>query len=634
MAKPVTTTLLAAMTIAASLAFPAASAEGAPDWVRNAPGRETRPDDDGLVLRQHLTLTLGADGRVVRRSETAVKMLAEWVSRHGYFDPRIDWNDSRSEMRVEQARTYMKDGTVRDAKENSLVPNTAPELQWAVPYAFMRQMVVSQVGVEHGSTLVLAYTVADRGPSGVPLWGTIDLRGDLEVLDQSVVIEVPEGVRLRWAAIRTRLALEVSARAGSESYAFRRRDVPAANLAELSSGRAGVERLVFSAAPSWEYVREWIEKRVESAIVPDAAVKAKAEEIAGGTALDVEKLARIHTFVVEGLETVSWPVAAFDYAVRPAGAVLGSSVGHPLEKGVLLSAMLRAVGLDAKIALAASEREIAADVPCLPQLDEVWVRVQVGPHAVWLDPSASSDRRNRSHLAGRAVLVLDGAARAPEVQPELDPAANRASVRVELAFADAGKDLSLSGTADVDLGGLYNSLASFDRSKDRATPVASGVVSAFGGAKVKEVFTGQRSYELTAIRGTFEGGSLAAPPSGLFRLSLPRVPGGLAGRSLQIHRGRRTLPLVLPAPATEIVEVVVTLPDGIEVAVLPLDASISNAAGSLVRTVCRDGQKVTVRTQLTLAAPVVEPERYADLREVFAALESEGGRTLLLRRKG
>ncbi|MBZ5638093.1 MAG: DUF3858 domain-containing protein [Acidobacteriia bacterium] len=625
--------LLAAVALAAQPPATGAAPGSVPDWIADAPGRDARPDDDGLMLRQHLALTLGADGRVVRRSETAVKMLEEWVSRHGYFDPRIDWNDARSEMRVEQARTYMKDGTVRDAKENSLVANTAPELQWAVPYAYLRQMVVPQVGVEHGATSVLAYTVSDRSPSGVPLWGTVELRGDLPVLDQSLTIEVPEGTPFRWGAVRARLTPETAPRGGSVSTTFRRRDVPAASLAELPSGRAGVERLVYSTARSWPEARAWLEKRVEAAIAPDASVKAKAEEIAGGSALPEERISRVHGFVVDGLQTVAWPVAAFDYAVRPASEVLKSSVGHPLDKAVLLAAMLRALGLEARIALAASEREIARDVPCLPQLDEVWVEVRSGPHAVWLDPAAGLDRRNRASLAGRAVLRLDGASEAPETQPELDPLSNRAVLRAEIAAAASDREVGLSGSADLDLGGLYNPLVAFDRSEDRETPVAARVASAFGGAKAKDVFVGHRSAELSAIRTTIAGGSLPFAPSGLARLTLPRVPGAISGAALQVHRGKRTLPLVLPAPASETVEVVLDLGEGIDVAALPAEATISNGAGSLARTVRRDGRQLTLRTEFVLSGAVVEPERYADLRALVSTLESEGGRTVLLRRR-
>ena len=116
---------------------------------------------------------------------------------------------------------------------------------------------------------------------------------------------------------------------------------------------------------------------------------------------------------------------------------------------------------------------------------------------------------------------------------------------------------------------------------------------------------------------------------------------GLRGASpphigTRVHRGIPASDrnrLTLPAPATELVEVALDLPEGTDAAALPTEVAISNSVGSLTRTVRRDGRKVTVRTEFALTVPVVEPERYTDLRALFTALQSEGARTVVLRRK-
>ncbi len=626
-------TLFAALMAAAIAATPtAAPAAGTiPDWVREAPGREAFPEEDGLLVRRHLRFALDATGRVTRREETAVKMLQDWVSRHGLLDPRIDWNDARAEMRVVEARTYMADGTVVEARENSLVPNTAPPLEWAVSYSHMRQMVVAHVGAEHGSTSVLAYEVADRGPSGVPLWGVVDLARELPVLDDRIEIEVPGDVRVRWAAVGASLEPD-PAPAGGAAPSFRRRGVPAINAAELSSGREGVPRLVFSTLGDWDAARSWLEGRIEPAAAPTPEIEGRARKVAGEGGLEVERVSKIHAFVVEGVRTVDWPVAAFDYGVRPAAEVLRSSVGHPLDKAVLLAALLRATGFEAKVALAAPAEVVAREIASPPQLDEVWVRTRIGAHEVWLDPTAPLDRRNRLHLAGHRVLVLDGRPGGLATLPELDPASNRAAVRIEARIEDEKGSLTVGGTADLDLGGLYNPVVGFDRTKDRWKGLASQAVSAFEGAEVREIVPAHRSEGLTALSATFAGGSLEATPGGLVRISIPRVPGGVEGRDLQAWRERRTLPLALAAPARESVEMILDLPEGYEAAFAPPPLELRNAAGSLERTVSLDGRRLTARTELSLALRVVAPEDYPALRELLAALEGERGRTILIRR--
>lgn len=621
--------LVVALMAAAISAAPAA--ETAPSWVREAPGRDAFPEEDGLLVRRHVRLTLDATGRVTRSEETAVKMLQDWVAGHGLLDPRIDWNDARSEMRVTAARTYMADGTVVEARENSLVPNTAPELEWAVPYAHMRQMVVAHVGAEHGSTSVLAYEAADRRPSGVPLWGVLALASDLPVLDDRIEIETPQDVAVRWAAVGAALEPEPPSPDGG-SLAFRRRDVPAIRGAELSAGREGAPRLVFSTLGDWASARSWLEERIEPAASPTPEIRARAEKIAGTGGPDAERLSKIHAFVVDGVRTVEWPAAAFDYAARPAPEVLRSSVGHRLDKAVLLVALLRSSGFDARVALAAPASLVAPEIACPPQLHEVWVRARLGAREVWLDPCAPLDRRSRAHLAGYRGLVLDGETESLVEFPDPDPSTNRAELRIEVRVEDEKGSLKVGGTADLDLGGRYNPFVGFDRTKDRWKDLASRAVSAFEGAEVREVIPAHRSEDLTALRATFSGASLEVPPSGLARVSIPRVPGAVGGRELQLWRERRTLPLVLAAPARESVELALDLPEGVEAAFVPPPAAMRNAAGSLERTVTLEGRRLTVRTEVALALRVVDPQDYAALRALLAALEEERGRTILLRR--
>ncbi len=256
----------------------------------------------------------------------------------------------------------------------------------------------------------------------------------------------------------------------------------------------------------------------------------------------------------------------------PLPEILASSIGHPLEKAALLVALLRALGYDARVALVAGERGVPLDVPAPVLLEEAWVRVALGPHVLWLDPTAPLDKHNSFSLAGRAVLVLDGRAAAPEVEPELDPATNRAAVRYEVKIEETAGALKLTGREELDLGGLYNPVPAFDRAKDRLAGAAASSASALvSGTSAQDLVVGQKSAQLTAIAAGLSG-SIAIPREGRpVRITLPRVPGAVTADSLQLYRNRRTLPLMVPAPAEERVDLVLTLPEGAEALVIPAE---------------------------------------------------------------
>jgi hypothetical protein len=609
----------------------AAERSSAPPEVASAPGPAAYPDDDGLVLRQATSLVLDGEGKLTRSEESWVKNFTPWVNAHGYYDPNLDWNDARASLTVDLARTFTPDGRVLDARAESIVPNTASSLEQAAPFEHLRQITVSQVGIEEGSTTALAYTIADRRPTGIPLWGILEFTGPLPILDRAVSIVVPTETSLRWAATGCPIQHDASNEPAGTRHSFRMSRVAAVNVAELGGGHAGMCRLAFSTASDWTEVRAFLERRVAVALVEESAIAEKAREIVGDSGLDAERVAKVHAFVVDGIQTVRWPLDAFDYTLRAARDVLASGVGHSLEKAAVLVAMLRALGYDADVALAASERAAPLDPPSPVPLEEAWVRVASGPDVLWLDPTAPMERRGHPHLAGRAVLLLDGKAVAPETQPELAATQNRAALRLDLTLEDGAHELRVTGREEIDLGGLYNPVPGFDRSKDALTGLATSVASALGGGSAKEVAVGQKSAPLTALAANVDGGALTLPRDGRpIKLVLPRVPRAVTGESLQMHRRRRTLPLVVPAPAEERVDVALALPPGFEILAFPEPISLDVPAGSLEREVVLDGRKITVRTVLRLKEAVVAPASYEGLRGIFALLEAEGGRTILL----
>ncbi len=601
-----------------------------PPEVRAAPGADRHPLDDGLWVRRAVAWTLAPDGRLDRREERTLKVLTQHVDRIGLLDPLLTWNDARAALEFQPVVTWMVDGTPVVAEANSFVPNTPGALEGALPYTAIRGVTVAFVGVEHGSSTRLAFDVRDRAASGVPAWGAVDLGGPIPVLDQEVTVVVPAGTPLAYAVLDGPAAPGIAEVGGTRRLALRRTDVPALDTAEPHGGHDGIERLLWSTAADWTAVRRFLEGRVAPAVVADDAIRAALDRVADGTLSREERIARLHAFVVDGVRTVGWPFADLDFATRPAPEVLASSVGHALDKAVLLAALLRAAGEDAVVVLAAPLREVALAVPCPLPFDQAWVRVGGDQ---WLDPTAAPEVRHAAHLAGHALLVLDGSSGDPAALPDLAPAANRASLALDVVLAEERGGLGVSGTADLDLGSRYNPVVGYDRSTDRLATVAAGLSAALGGATAGPPTVAARSAERTALRAACTGGHLDLPAAGAVRLEVPRVPGALTLASVQGWRQARDLPVPLAAPAVEEVRATWTLPEGWSPVSTPPPLEIRNRVGSFRRTVDRAGAEVTVHSVLTLAIPVVEPADWPLLRALLTAVEGAGGSVVLIARE-
>jgi hypothetical protein len=628
-----TISMLTALALLAGLPALAAD-ESPPPYVAEAPGAEAHPRADGLVLREATRLEVLPDGRVKRHEERAVKILTDYLNRRGEFDPTLTWNDARQKLEVLEARTYMADGTIVEPEANSFVPNTPRVLAWAPDYAHIRQQTIVQVGVEIGSTSVLAYEVEQREPAGHPLWGSMDLFSYMPVLEREVVVELPQDQRLRHAAVGCRLQPEVDRGSGVTRYVFRHSQPAPLNLREARHPDPAGCRLVISTADGWGDVREFLRGRIEPALTADETLAAKAEELTEGALFEEETIGKLHAFVRDGIRTLGLPLETFAYEVRPASRVLETSAGHPLEKAVLLAALIRAAGLEADVALVDSYRcRPVPGVPAPQSFDEPWVVTGRGDERRWLDPLRSPSAARRVDLDGSTVLEL-GTGVPSDAPPAVLPGTGEhlalLAASLELAPGEGGV-LSLSGHLDVDLRGRYHPAAGFSADANPAAGTASALASSLAGSRAEQVTVGRLSDTRLAARIVLAGGTLEQQAPGLYRLELPRVPGGLEGAPLELHREERTLALRLPGPVREAMRVVLTLPEGAEVVHAPSPVTVEGESGSLRRTVSLEGRELSLARELDVDRVCVPPEAYGGLRELMTAAEAPGTGAVLIR---
>lgn len=592
--------------------------------------------DDGLVVREITTIRMLEDGRIERSETRAIKPYTEIVNSRGAFDPTLTWNDAEQTLEVTEAYTIMADGTRVEPAENSFVPNTDFGLAWAPDFARVRQQTVVQIGIEPGATAVLSYVVTDREPREQPLWGEADFHSWLPIAGREVTFELPDRVRLRYAGVGCTLQPEITRADGVTRYSFRLESIPAVNVAERSHAQPAGCRLVYSTAAGWEEVYGTLVDSLTASTTTTPDLADKARELAGGALLVEDRVATLHGFVLEGLRTLRLPAEVSDVPPRPAARVLETSAGTPVEKAALLAAMLRAVDVEADIAFACTYAcHPAPGVPAPVAFDRPWVVIRGGgEHELWIDPTRALDAASVRDVEGHAVmrpLAAGHDAFPPAVVDSPAAHGSRLSGTLTLAPAEDGEGVTLSGTVDAELRGRYQRHPVLSLEKDRAGQLGSQVAAALGGATVDSSVLGTHSRDRLAARVTLSHGHLERVAPGLYRLELPRAPGGVTSGTLGLHRQQRTLPLSLGGPVDESVRMTLTLGEKLELTARPKPVEIRNGVGTLTRTVTLDDRVLTVETTLTIGTSCVAPEDYANLRSLLSALEAQGASQLLVR---
>jgi len=98
-----------------------------------------------------------------------------------------------------------------------------------------------------------------------------------------------------------------------------------------------------------------------------------------------------------------------------------------------------------------------------------------------------------------------------------------------------------------------------------------------------------------------------------------------------IHRSERDLPLDLGSGGSESLSVSLTLADGLKVAYLPSDISLSNAAGTASQAWAAEEETLRLDAKFDFPNRIVAAKDYPNLKALHGAMTSEAARTIIFK---
>ncbi|HEX4499038.1 MAG TPA: DUF3857 domain-containing protein [Thermoanaerobaculia bacterium] len=229
------------------------------------------------------------------------------------------------------------------------------------------------------------------------------------------------------------------------------RDLAAQMLLLPTARDANAEhRLLFD---SWKGTCELIGREYDRFRRQDEGVAPQARTIVGSAASPRDKAEALYRFVRDQIENEPSRGVLPDPEIS-LEKVLAARKADRAEKGLLLEAMLKAAGIDARLVWAADRERVTVD-PQLPTpswFDTLLVRVELDGQPVYLDPTdrSLSFGRLRGGHEGTAALLYD--TRKPEMitLPETPFYKNLRRAEIDLTL---GADGRLTGTGTLRLTG-------------------------------------------------------------------------------------------------------------------------------------------------------------------------------------
>jgi len=355
----------------------------------------------------------------------------------------------------------------------------APEvLQSAPMYSDFRERHVTVSGLRPGDTLEFSTTTHITSPLAPgEFWYEYTFPRFIPVTEARLAVDVPKSreLKLKSPSRKYTTAEDGDRRTYSwlvQNITSKRRD----NEDEADDSDSDEDEfpdVQISTFKDWQAIARWYAKLQGERVVVDDAVRRKAADLTKGATTQQEKARRLYDYVARNIRYVSLSFGVGRYQPHAAPEVLAGSYGDCKDKHTLLSALLRAAGIQSYPVLIDSSRKLDEDVPSPAQFDHVITLAQIDKEWVWLDSTAEVAPYGLILYPLRdkqAVVAADDANGGLKRTPDTTPVKNTVIFSIngkvsETGVLDASLEFATTGDSAVPMRAVFRSVPQADWDK-------------------------------------------------------------------------------------------------------------------------------------------------------------------------
>lgn len=597
----------------------------------DSPGSQEYPDANAIYLEDEIRFEVQADGHTVYTEHDAIKILtAEGVESLSAL-VRV-YRAGAEEIQVLLARTVSPDGTVLDVpaaniRDVALQPDSPL-------YAGQRAVRLEFPDVRPGSVVEFHLRTRRAPRPGGWFWAASYVQNTEPMLRSTFTVSVPEKIPVLWRAPGvTPGRPRTTTVDGISTLSWEARNMPGLSPEAAMPPMEGfLSRIEVTNLPSWTALGEWFGPRWQASVDQAQGLAVRTAGLTSPSWTTPDKIRAILRWTAERYSVESNLAETWD--PRPARQIQDARALSPTDTAVLVAAVLRRLGLEARPVLASPLRRQDLERN-LVQPDMVARLILRVPNprggAWWIDPASPGELLEHPPgglQGGSGILVEPGASTVVSL-PDSDADENLRDVHMEARVeADGQAELAMSLTSDGIAAALWRSL---DREL-AGTPAAQ-----------REVMLNRLFQSLT--QGFLANGRLYAHyfPEGvdparpfqvsttvLFpRLATPAEEGQGLSMPLPLYGGDRLAALADPEsrrfparfdfPFRDEVRLHVALPEGSRILAVPPDASVRTPAGTYFCVTRQEGNQVWFYSRLVVNRAWVAPEDFAPLQRLAQA---------------
>ena len=523
------------------------------------------------------TWTLNADGSQVFNYSMELTVFTHAAMNGKYGESFIVYNPKYQTLKINQSYTRQKDGTVVKTPANAFVGVLPKNAADAPAYNHLKEMVVVHTGLELGATIYLDYTLTSK-PGYLPELDIFEsIQQSSPVKEYTLTTVTPSSKQVRYSLSNSSVKAVVKEEGEKRTTTWTLRNVP--QLAASAFMNVSNGDLPYLAATTYDSSKAALQTLNKQQSACDESIKTLVAEITKDAKSDECKIKQIIGFIANNLSTNSLTLEQTGYRFRSATEVLATAYGTEAEKANLMAALFDAAGMKADILAGYAVKD--SEALALKAINHLYVAI-AGKEYIF--PIGSLSRPQQVIFGQSPVYnINDGKLVAVEASN------NYQIVSKQSISAKEGKWI-IANTENT----------------------GADLVPYFTNGKVSK-----------------ENKEAIKVQNGYATLTLEESKYGVSTLGYGHLNSVRKVNLLLPRMVDENYTYQVTCPANMQLRTPAGKTEIHNAAGDLVISVEKDGQKATVTRSLKLKKQLYTPAEYKALRDLMTTWSDSNKKTLL-----
>jgi len=587
---------------------------------------KAQPASDAVFEKIIKEYTLNDDGSVDFHYYKKLKLLTHYSFNRLYGETFIVYNPLHQSLKINKAVVTQKDGKIVSSPENAfneVLPSFATD---ASVFNHLREMVVTHAGVELDAVIELDYSIHTDKDYYPGLMGDDVLTAGSPVNEEIINIKIPKGKTISYKVFNIRTAPEVIESASGTEYRFVFRGIKEnSHEANQPQSNDHLPRMIFSTI-DWNETQQYLTGQEAFNYKADENMKAAVKKITSESRDDRTLILKLQNLVANEINTYPVPFEYTGFSTRPPVDVWKSNGGTPLEKSILLVALIRTAKINAEPIAIVPTVVFDENIGSLMSVDFL---VQANPRELEqmiLSPVESGSQNLIYSLNGKTTLVLN-----PEKQARTSVNEKFENMAIMSAILKVDDSLKLNGTADL---AIYERANPFYKLKSDSTSVKQFVAGGLSAGDIKSFKLINAAQTRSNIKYEIEGKKPLRNQANYYFFNLPLYKNGSDGWHIGSLSAQRVTSFEIPFPVNEQYSFTIELPNEMQL-VNPIELTeMKTDFGELVLFISQEGKKITVKKMLKVSITNIPVSEYKAFKQMMDLWNDKKGWEMIVKKAG